>query len=60
MFIINIIYKINKYKLFLFIITNINALKNLFYIIFYFLTQKKNKNYLYNKYYLIAIFKIFN
>ena len=37
MTIINIIYKINKYKLSLFIIYDINPLKKLFYIAFYFL-----------------------
>ena len=43
MIIMNVIYKINKYKFFLFIIYDINALKNLFYTTFCFLTQKKKK-----------------
>ena len=45
MFIINVIYKINKYKLFLFIIMGINALKFFFYVAFYFMIVKKNENY---------------
>ena len=45
MFIINVIYKINKYKFFLFIITNINALKDFFYVVFYFIIIKKNEDY---------------
>ena len=36
----NFIYKMNKYKFSLFIITNVNALRELFYIIFYFLIAK--------------------
>ena len=43
MFIINCIYKISKYKFSLFIITNVNALNELFYIIFYFLIVEKKK-----------------
>ena len=45
MIIINCTYKTNKYKLFLLIITNINALKELFYVIFYFLITKKYNDY---------------
>ena len=42
----NCIYKINKYKLFLFIITNVNILNELFYVIFCFLVIEEIKNYL--------------
>ena len=42
----NCIYKTNKYKLFLLIIKNVNALNELFYVIFCFLIIKKIKNYL--------------
>ena len=46
MFIINYIYKINKYKFYLFIITSVNALSELFYMTFYFLIVEKIKDYL--------------
>ena len=45
MIIINCIYKTNKYKLSLFIIISVNALKESFYMIFCFLIAKKYNNY---------------
>ena len=41
----NCIYKINKYKLLLFIITSANVLKELFYMIFCFLIAKQYDDY---------------
>ena len=45
MIIINCIYKTNKYKFSLFIITNINVLKKSFYITFCFLIAKEYNDY---------------
>ena len=42
----NVTYKINRYKLSLFIIINVNALESLFYINFYFLIVETKENYL--------------
>ena len=41
----NCIYKTNKYKFSLFIITNANVLKESFYVIFYFLIIKEYDDY---------------
>ena len=45
MIIMNVIYKTNKYNFFLLIITGINALKETFYMIFYFLIAKYFEDY---------------
>ena len=41
----NYIYKTNRYKLSLLIIIDINALEELFYVIFYFLAIENFENY---------------
>ena len=46
MIIINVIYKTNRYKFALFIIINVNALENSFYIDFCFLIIEIKENYL--------------
>ena len=46
MIIINVIYKINRYRFSLFIIISVNALEDLFYINFYFLIIETEENYL--------------
>jgi len=43
--IINCIYKINKYKIFLFIIIEIIVLNIIFYVEFYFIKGKNYNNY---------------
>ena len=45
MIIINVIYKTNKYKFLLLIIMSTNALKETFYMIFYFLIAKYFEDY---------------
>ncbi len=44
--IINYIYKINKYKIFLLIIVEIIILNIIFYIIFCFIREKNYNNYI--------------
>ena len=42
----NVTYKTNRYRLSLLIITNVNALRDSFYMIFCFLVTKKDEDYL--------------
>ena len=46
MIIINAIYKTNRYRLPLLIITDVNALENLFYVVFCFIAAENNEDYL--------------
>lgn len=59
-FIIDTIYKINKYKIFLIIINRITLLNISYYVVFIFVSKKTNKVYKWSLKFVKDFYKYFN